>query len=157
MKSESELKQYIVIGITNEGNAAIKVTPDTDAATAFQLLGTLTGYLLNTYRDIAVHSIDSSRISNSDDVPVVVQGITESMYDAVNNMFSNILNEFYPENPALSLEDEAILELVNQKIEAKYNSLSEEDKQAYRDTYNKMKAELEKNNHNQEQTSKKED
>jgi hypothetical protein len=154
MKSESELKQYIVIGITNEGNAAIKVTPDTDAATAFQLLGTLTGYLLNTYRDIAVHSIDSSRISNSDDVPVVVQGITESMYDAVNNMFSNILNEFYPENPALSLEDEAILELVNQKIEAKYNSLSEEDKQAYRDTYNKMKAELEKNNHN---TDKKED
>ena len=128
MKSESELKQYIVIGITNEGNAAIKVTPDTDAATAFQLLGTLTGYLLNTYRDIAVHSIDTHSISNADDVPVVVQGITESMYDAVNNMFSNILNEFYPENPALSLEDEAILELVNEKIEERYNSLSDEDK-----------------------------
>lgn len=148
MKSESELKQYIVIGITSEGNAAIKVTPDTDAATAFQLLGTLTGYLLNTYRDIAVHSIDTHSISNSDDVPIVVQGITESMYDAVNNMLSNILNEFYPENPALSLEDEAILELVNQKIEERYNSLSDEDKQAYADTYNKMKAELEKNNHN---------
>lgn len=146
MKSESELKQYIVIGITNEGNAAIKVTPDTDAATAFQLLGTLTGYLLNTYRDIAVHSIDSHSIKNSDDVPVVVQGITESMYDAVNNMFSNILNEFYPENPALSLEDEAILELVNQKIEERYNQMSDEDKQAYAEVYNKMKENLEKNN-----------
>lgn len=156
MKSESELKQYIVIGITEEGNAAIKVTPDTDAATAFQLLGTLTGYLLNTYRDIAVHSIDSSRIKSADDVPVVVQGITESMYDAVNNMFSNVLNEFYPDNPALSLEDEAILELVNQKIEAKYNAMSEEDKEAYREVYNKMKESLEKNN-KQVQDDKKED
>ncbi len=155
MKSESELKQYIVIGITEEGNAAIKVTPDTDAATAFQLLGTLTGYLLNTYRDIAVHSIDSSHIKSADDVPVVVQGITESMYDAVNNMFSNVLNEFYPDNPALSLEDEAILELVNQKIEERYDQLSEEDKEAYADTYNKIKESLEKNN--QSNTDKKED
>ena len=141
-----ELKQYIVVGITEEGNAAIKVTPDTDAATAFQLLGTLTSYLLNTYRDIAVHSIDTHSVHNADDVPVIVQGITESMYDAVNNMFSNILNEFYPENPVLSLEDEAILELVNQKVEERYNEMSDEDKQAYAEVYNKMKSELEKNN-----------
>ena len=136
---KQELKQYIVIGITNEGNAAVQVTPDTDAATAFQLLGTLTSYLLHAYKDIAVHDIHTE---DPDKVSAIVQGITESMYDAVNNILSTVLNEFYPENPALSLEDEAILELVNEKIEARYNEMSDEAKAEYRQAYEQIKAKL---------------
>lgn len=138
---KQELKQYITIGITEQGEAAIQVTPGTDAATAFQLLGTLTSYLLHVYKDIAIHDIHTE---DPDKVAAIVQGITESMYDAVNNILSTALNEFYPENPALSLEDEAILELVNEKIEKRYNEMSDEDKQAYREVYNKIKASLEK-------------
>lgn len=136
---KQELKQYITIGITEDGNAAVQVTPGTDAATAFQLLGTLTSYLLHVYRDIAIHDIHTE---DPDKVAAIVQGITESMYDAVNNILSTALNEFYPDNPSLSLEDEAILELVNQKIEERYNSMSDEDKALYRDSYEQIKAKL---------------
>ena len=108
---KQELKQYIVVGITEQNEAAVQVTPGTDAATAFQLLGTLASYLLHAYRDIAIHDIHTE---DPDKVSAIIQGITESMYDAVNNILSTALNEFYPDNPALSLEDEAILELVNQ-------------------------------------------
>ena len=56
---------------------------------------------------------------------------------------------------------EAILELVNQKIEAKYNAMSDEDKQAYREVYNQIKANLEKNSVTQDEldnnSDKKED
>ena len=49
------------------------------------------------------------------------------------------------------IRDRAIIELVNQKIEERYNSMSEEDKQIYRESYNQIKAKLQESKSNLEE------
>jgi hypothetical protein len=65
------------------------------------------------------------------------------MYDAMDTLFSNILAEFYPSAPKLSIEDEAILELTNKLIEERYDQLSPEEQKAYSEAYRQTVARLE--------------
>lgn len=60
------------------------------------------------------------------------------MYDAFDSLVSNVLNQFYPTHPKLEIEDEAILELTNKKIEERYNELSDSEKEAFRSTYSQI-------------------
>ena len=60
------------------------------------------------------------------------------MYDAFDSLVSNVLNQFYPTHPKLEIEDEAILELTNKKIEERYDQLSDEEKAAYKATYTQV-------------------
>ena len=64
------------------------------------------------------------------------------MYDAMNNITSNVLTRFYPEAPRLNLEEEAIIELTNKKIEERYDQLSDKEKEAYRASYNALTKQL---------------
>ena len=73
-------------------------------------------------------------------------GIKQSMYDAFDSLVSNVLGQFYPEAPNLEIEDEAILELTNKKIEERYNQLSDEEKAAYKATYAQVLDKLHNNN-----------
>ena len=116
-----------------------------DATTALQLIGTLSLHVLNAFRSVAEYEIN-----NNPDTTVkqkqkeaAITGITESLYDAMDNIFSTVLNQFYPAHPRYSIEDEAILELTNQKIQAKYDALTPEQKSSYHQAYNKMKLQAE--------------
>ena len=71
------------------------------------------------------------------------QGIKESMYDAMDNVFSTVLAQFYPNAPKYSIEDEAILELTNKLIEERYDQLSPEEQKAYSEGYRQTRARLE--------------
>jgi hypothetical protein len=57
----------------------------------------------------------------------------------MDNVFSSVLANYLPEHPRYTLEDEAILELVNSKIEQKYKSLPKAERKRYQAEYNKMK------------------
>lgn len=145
---ENKLTQYLTIGITPEGNAAISVSPSLDCATAFQLVGTLALHLLNAYYKVASTDLTvnhnsgatpkESKLSNTQ-LDAALTGIKESMYDAMDSVFSNVLYSFHPTNAKYTIEDEAILELTNQKIKEQYDSLTDEEKEAYKESYSKMR------------------
>lgn len=137
------MKTYMTIGLTEDGKAGINISPNLDAAIAFRLLGTLTLHLLNAYYTVATHNTTQTQLSKEEQEAFSL-GIKESMYDAVDSVISNALNIFYPENPALSLEDEAILELVNKKIEERYDSLTDEEKEAYAKAIDEIRCSLQK-------------
>lgn len=118
----------------------LSVSPNLDAATAFQMLGTLTTHLLNAYTEAALQSINETKGMTAKEKHAAITGIKESMYDAVNNILSNALNAYYPENPTLALEEEAILKLTNELIEKRYNALSKEEKAIYARQQAKIKA-----------------
>ena len=61
------------------------------------------------------------------------------MYDAMNNIFSNVLYTFHPDAAKYSIEDEAILELTNKLIDEKFNALSKEEQEKYKETYDNMR------------------
>lgn len=136
-----KLTKQITIGIADNDQCAVSVSPDMDAATAFQLVGTLTLHLLNAYTQVANAQLDTSGLK-AKDVEAAKLGMQESMYDAVDTMISNVLNQYYPNHPRYSLEDEAILELTNKKIEDRYNAMSKADRARYAQAYNKMKLQL---------------
>ena len=140
-----KLNKQILIGLADDDQCAVSISPDMDAATALQLIGTLSLHVLNAFRSVAEYEIN-----NNPDTTVkqkqkeaAITGITESLYDAMDNIFSTVLNQFYPAHPKYSIEDEAILELTNQKIQAKYDALTPEQKSSYHQAYNKMKLQAE--------------
>ncbi len=94
--------------------------------------------MLNAYYENAKQQILSNITPPavpSKEQEAALLGIKQSMYDAFDSLVSNVLGQFYPEAPGLELEDEAILELTNKKIEERYNQLSDEEKEAFRSTY----------------------
>lgn len=122
----------------------LSVSPSMDATTAFQMLGTLTTHLLNAFTEAALRDVNNTKGMTAKEKHAAITGIKESMYDAVDNILSNALNQYYPENPTLNLEEEAILKLTNELIEKRYNALSEKEKAAYARHQAKIKAMFEK-------------
>ena len=135
----------MLIGISDKdpNQAGVNITPDLDAATAMQLLGTLAQHIMAAFTEVAVNQInqDSNNLSTSEK-EAAIAGIKDSIYDAMDNVFSTVLANYRPEHPRYTLEDEAILELVNRKIEQKYNSLPKKERAKYQAEYNKMKLRL---------------
>ena len=140
-----KLNKQIIIGLSDDDQCAISISPDMDAATAMQLIGTLSLHVLNAYKTVATHAITNSTDTKlkKKEIEAATTGITESLYDAMDNVFSTVLAQFYPHHPRYTIEDEAILELVNKKIEDKYNALTPEQKSAYSQAYSKMKLQAE--------------
>ena len=139
------MKTYMLIGLSDKdpNQAGVNITPDLDAATAMQLLGTLAQHIMTAFTEVAVNQInqDSNNLSTSEKEAAIL-GIKDSIYDAMDNVFSTVLANYRPEHPRYTLEDEAILELVNKKIEQKYNSLPKKERTKYKTEYNKMKLRL---------------
>lgn len=127
----------MTIGLTQDNRAAISISPDITAAEAFQLLGTLALHTLQAYENVA-KTLLKSQLSQ-EELEAAAQGIKESMYDAADNVFSNVLTQFYPDAPRSSIEEEAIIQVQNKLIEARYNSLTAKQKEAYKKNYNKLK------------------
>ena len=141
----------MLIGLSDKdpNQAGVNITPDLDAATAMQLLGTLAQHIMTAYTEVAISQInqDQNNLSKSEK-EAAISGIKDSIYDAMDNVFSTVLANYRPEHPRYTLEDEAILELVNKKIEQKYNSLPKKEKLKYQAEYNKMKLRLTYDNTN---------
>ena len=135
----------MLIGLSDKdpNQAGVNITPDLDAATAMQLLGTVAQHIMAAFTEVAVNQInqDSNNLSTSEK-EAAIAGIKDSIYDAMDNVFSTVLANYRPEHPRYTLEDEAILELVNRKIEQKYNSLPKKERAKYQAEYNKMKLRL---------------
>ena len=136
----------MLIGLSDKdpNQAGVNITPDLDAATAMQLLGTLAQHIMAAYTEVAINQIssDSNNKLTTSEKEAAIAGIKDSIYDAMDNVFSTVLANYRPEHPRYTLEDEAILELVNKKIEQKYNSLPKSEKKHYQAEYNKMKLRL---------------
>ena len=142
-----KLNKTITIGLAEDGQCGISVSPDMDCATAFQLTGTLALHLLNAFYAVANNAIDQDEtLATSKDKDAAKLGIKESMFDSMNSVFSTVLAQFYPDAPKLSIEDEAILELTNKKIEDRYNKMSAKERKAFHNEYNKMKLRMQFNN-----------
>ena len=143
MATTAELTKQIVVGLTNDTPAqcGLHIDPDITAMEAFQLIGTLSLHILNAYYENAKQQITKDltppQVPNKEQEAALL-GIKESMYDAFDSLVSNVLNQFYPTHPKLEIEDEAILELTNKKIEERYNQLSDEEKAAYKATYTQV-------------------
>lgn len=129
--------KHISIGLPENkpDQAAISISPDLDFNTAFLLLGTLAQHMLSAYFSVATNNINQQTHLANKTKQAAIAGIKQSMYDTADSLFSNILNTFDPDSPKLSIEDEAILQLTNQLIEERYNSLSEEEQAAYSKAY----------------------
>ena len=142
----------MLIGLSDKdpNQAGVNITPDLDAATAMQLLGTLAQHIMTAYTEVAISQInqDSNNDLSKSEKEAAISGIKDSIYDAMDNVFSTVLANYRPEHPRYTLEDEAILELVNKKIEQKYNSLPKKERQHYKTEYNKMKLRLTYAKHN---------
>lgn len=156
MATTAELTKQIVVGLTNDDpvQCGLHIDPNITATEAFQLIGTLSLHILNAYYENA-----KSQILATTQVPenltkeqeAALLGIKQSMYDAFDSLVSNVLSQFYPEAPNLEIEDEAILELTNKKIEERYNQLSEEEKAAYKATYAQVLDKLHNQNNGKEE------
>lgn len=149
MATTAELTKQIVVGLTNDTPAqcGLHIDPDITAMEAFQLIGTLSLHILNAYYENAKQQITKSQVPNKEQEAALL-GIKESMYDAFDSLVSNVLNQFYPTHPKLEIEDEAILELTNKKIEERYDQLSDEEKAAYKATYTQVLNKLHGNDAN---------
>ena len=149
MATTAELTKQIVVGLTNDTPAqcGLHIDPDITAMEAFQLIGTLSLHILNAYYENAKQQITKPQVPNKEQEAALL-GIKESMYDAFDSLVSNVLNQFYPTHPKLEIEDEAILELTNKKIEERYNQLSDEEKAAYKATYTQVLNKLHGNDAN---------
>lgn len=135
----------MLIGLSDRDSnqAGVNITPDLDAATAMQLLGTLAQHVMAAFTTVAIKQLeDESNNLSTSEREAAITGIKDSIYDAMDNVFSTVLANYRPEHPRYTLEDEAILELVNSKIEQKYNSLPKAERKRYQAEYNKMKLRL---------------
>ena len=134
-----KLTKTITIGVTDSNECGVSVSPDMDCTLALQLLGTLASHILNAYKAVAIDSLTQTKSLSKKDKDAAIQGITESMYDAADSIFSTVLTQFYPDAARNSIEDEAILRLTNELIEKRYNSLPESERKAFSTAYNKTK------------------
>lgn len=148
-KQPQQLSKYMTIGLTDNNECAVKITESMDATTAFQLLGTLALHILKSYEAVAHQALaaqfdnsTSASDSKSKELELAKQGMTESLFDAMDNVFSNVLDNFYPTNPKASIEDEAILELTNKIIEERYNALTPEEREAFSKGYRTVQASI---------------
>lgn len=132
-----KITKQIVIGVTDDGQCGIQVSPNMDCATAFQLTGTLALHLLNAFYQVATHEIPDTETTNTRNAAET--GIKESMYDAMNSVFSTVLTQFYPDAPKNSIEEEAILALTNKMIEDRYARMPKAERKAFERQYAKMK------------------
>lgn len=132
-----KITKQIVIGVTDDGQCGIQVSPNMDCATAFQLTGTLALHLLNAFYQVATHEIPETETNKVRDA--AHKGIKESMYDAMNSVFSTVLTQFYPDAPKNSIEEEAILALTNKMIEDRYARMPKAERKAFERQYAKMK------------------
>lgn len=142
-KQPQQLSKYMTIGLTDNNECAVKITESMDATTAFQLLGTLALHILKSYEAVAHQALAAQFDSkDSKELELAKQGMTESLFDAMDNVFSNVLDNFYPTNPKASIEDEAILELTNKIIEERYNALTPEEREAFSKGYRTVQASI---------------
>lgn len=140
MATTAELTKQIIVGLTNDDpvQCGLHIDPNITATEAFQLIGTLSLHILNAYYENAKQQILKDTLPPllpSKEQEAALLGIKQSMYDAFDSLVSNVLSQFYPEAPNLEIEDEAILELTNKKIEERYNELSDSEKAAFKATY----------------------
>lgn len=141
----NKITKSMTIGLTSDGQAGISISPDLTATEAYQLIGTLALHILNAYYKVAETNLTvnfnsgstpkEQKLSSSSELKAATLGIKESMYDAMDSVFSNVLTQFYPEAPKSSLEDEAILQLTNELIEKRYNELTPEEREAFKKHY----------------------
>ena len=147
-----ELKKQITIGLTDANECGIFISPELTSAEAYQLVGTLALHVLNAYYKVAQTSLNinhnsgntpkNQKLKTKQDLNAALTGIKESMYDAMDSVFSNVLAQFLPDHPRYTLEDEAIIELTNKKIEEKYAALTPEEQKKYSEAYQKTLAAL---------------
>lgn len=163
-----ELKKYMTVGLTDDNTCGVQVSPDMDAATALQLIGTLSIHILNAFYAISEHQLqqqanqqpDQLQLDQQDqqltksELDAALLGIKESMYDAADAVFSNVLTQFYPDAPKSDITDEAIIELTNKKIEDRYNALSEKEKKQYKANYAKQKLRMQFSAHADKELNK---
>ena len=156
-----ELKRQITIGLTDDNKCGIFISPELTSAEAYQLVGTLALHVLNAYYKVAQASLNinhnsgntpkDQKLKTKQDLNAALTGIKESMYDAMDSVFSNVLAQFLPDHPRYTLEDEAIIELTNKKIEEKYNSLTPDEQKKYSEAYQRTLAALDAKRHSTEQ------
>lgn len=147
-----ELKKQITIGLTDANECGIFISPELTSAEAYQLVGTLALHVLNAYYKVAQTSLNlnhnsgntpkNQKLKTKQDLNAALTGIKESMYDAMDSVFSNVLAQFLPDHPRYTLEDEAIIELTNKKIEEKYAALTPEEQKKHSEAYQKTLAAL---------------
>ena len=147
-----ELKKQITIGLTDANECGIFISPELTSAEAYQLVGTLALHVLKAYYKVAQASLNinhnsgntpkNQKLKTKQDLNAALTGIKESMYDAMDSVFSNVLAQFLPDHPRYTLEDEAIIELTNKKIEEKYAALTPEEQKKYSEAYQKTLAAL---------------
>ena len=133
-----EFEKYMTIGLTDETNAGVNISPNMDCATALQLLGTRSLHVANAFNLAAVNEITKIELPDSER-QAAATGIKESIYDALDMVFSNVLASFYPGAPKYELEDEAILQLTNELIEKRYNALPKKEREAFKKHYQMQK------------------
>lgn len=133
-----EFDKHMTIGVTADGDCGVQITPNTDCATALQLLGTLALHVANAFNAVAANEIEQSGLSKSEQ-EAAKQGTQESIYDAMDMMFSNVLAGFYPNAAKNDLEEEAILMLTNELIEKRYNALPKKEREAFKKHYQMQK------------------
>ena len=128
----------------------IQISPELTCTESFQMLGTLALHMLNAYTTVAISALKqnhnsgdtpkSSKLSTDAELRAATTGIKESMYDAMNSVFSTVLQNYYPDAVRYSIEDEAILQLTNNLIEERYNKLTPAEQKAYSKAYQSLKA-----------------
>lgn len=128
----------------------IQISPELTCTEAFQMLGTLALHMLNAYTTVATSALkqnhnsgstpSNSKLSTDAELRAATTGIKESMYDAMNSVFSTVLQNYYPDAVRYSIEDEAILQLTNNLIEERYNKLTPAEQKAYSKAYQSLKA-----------------
>ena len=135
------MEKTIIMSVQDD-KLKLSVTPNLDVTTAYRMLGTLTKHLLDAFYNVAEHDIDASSTLTPDEKKVSKIGAREALYDAMNTIMSNTLNQFYPDNAKASIEDEAILKCANDLILERYNALTPEEKEAYSKGYTKLSKRL---------------
>lgn len=140
-----KLEKQITIGITEDQTCGISISPELTSAEAFQLVGTLALHVLQAYYQVAHTTLTQNhnsgatpknqKLNTEQELNAALTGVKESMYDAMDSVFSNVLAQFLPDHPQYTLEDEAIIELTNKKIEDKYNALSPSEQKKYSEAY----------------------
>lgn len=129
----------------NEDKAGVYLDPSLTVAESLQLYGTLGLHILNTSLDAAKRQIKDPNQNPRPtklEMNAAITGVQESLYDAMNNIISTVLAEFYPDAPRNSIDENAIIELTNQEINRRYNALSDKEKAKYSSAYHTMKAKL---------------
>ena len=135
------MEKTIIMSVQDD-KLKLSVTPNLDVTTAYRMLGTLTKHLLDAFYSVAEHDIDSSSTLTPDEKKAPKLGAREALYDAMNTIMSNTLNQFYPDNAEASIEDEAILKCANELILERYNALTPEEQAAYSKGYTNLSKRL---------------